>query len=204
VLLFAFVAGAAIHGCGSDRSPGNGAASGENGPDASSGGATGNGGTSGAGDASADGGAPPPIVPGTIDSIWQRASAHLTAIDSTASPPSFVDETVDLPPTRASDEFDGKRVQSFQQIKDDTLVTYFFKEGDTVYYRATEALTHVDTIYTTSATETARLYELNKGQLVETFSYILGSTIIANETTFTAYTGSFPPKSWPTKAIDIP
>lgn len=212
VLLFAFVAGAAIHGCGSDGSPGKGpdganagsGATGENGPDAGSGGATGNGGTSGAGNASGDSGAPPQIVPGTIDSIWQRASAHLTAIDSAASPPSFTDETVALPPTRASEEFGGDQVQSFQQIKDDTLITYFFKEGDTVYYRATEPLTHVDPIYATSGTEPARLFELVKGQLVETFSYTLGTAIIANETTFTAYAGSFPPKSWPTKAIDIP
>ena len=231
VLLVSFVAGAAIYGCGSDGSPGKGpdggegaspghganagrganaghGGSGENGPDASGGGATGfdagSGGTSGAGNTSTDSGAPPPIVPGTIDSIWQRASAHLTAIDSAASPPSFADETVDLPPARASDEFGGQQVQSFQQIKDDTLVTYFFKEGDTVYYRATEPLTRVDTIYATGAAQPARVYELVKGQLVETFTYTLGTAIVANETTFTAYTGSFPPKSWPTKAIDIP
>jgi hypothetical protein len=158
----------------------------------------------GASDASTDGGAPLPVVPGTIDSIWKRATTHITAINATSSPPSFFDDTVALPATVPSAEFGDHQVESFQQIKDDTLITYFLKAGDTVYYRATEPLTHLDEIYATQVADLSRLFELKEGLLVETFQYTVGVNLIVNETTFTAYTGSFPPKSWPTKAIDIP
>jgi hypothetical protein len=67
----------------------------------------------------------------------------------------------------------------------------------------TRPTTHVDALYATTTGDLSRLFEIKKGQLTETFTYTLGTSFVLSETTFTAYKGTFPPASWPQKAVAL-
>jgi hypothetical protein len=160
------------------------------GPDGG-GGSTANGGSSGSGQT------------GDFGSIWKAVSGDVAVIDN-ASPSAPQSAHVDIPSTNVNGAT-GEAVDAYLKFEGDTLVTYAWSEGDQFYHRIREAGQADATSFTPLSSAGASLirsYTLDHGVLTCTGIQTVGDQAIYLTTTYAAYTGTFPPPSWPKTMVE--
>jgi hypothetical protein len=138
--------------------------------------------------------------PGTFDSIWKRESALLQTIDSTSPFPTT--QPITLPST-ITEPVDGREVDFYQQILNDTLISYVWRTEDTSYYRIEQALTKANDSYVLSTDGASHLFLIKNGRLTDQTSMPFGQAVFISTATYAKYDGPFPPATWPAEVIDF-
>jgi hypothetical protein len=138
--------------------------------------------------------------PGTFDSIWKRQSALVQAFDP--SNPVPTNQTITLPAT-ITDPVDGREIDVYQTIQNDTLVSHSYRIGDGAYYRILQPVTKVDDQYLGSFDDSSHIFSLKDGRLEDQTSIVLGSAVFTSSATYQKYDGPLPPTTWPAQVIEI-
>lgn len=137
---------------------------------------------------------------GTFGDLWQRAATDLSVFDQITG--SYKTKTVAGAEPVPWPE-DGEPLESFLSIVDDQLVTQVWQQGEPVYHTLRQPLLVIDEEnFMLAGTDSSRSFSLMDGHLYEVSQTQFGDTIVLTETTYGAYQGAFPPKKWPTQALE--
>ena len=182
--------------CGSESS--SKALPGAGGDDASGG--TGN---DGQGDGPGDGpggGTESGSKTGTFGSIWKQTKSEVLAFDSAnGGIPQQAD--VKIPALYPVWETDTD-AEMYTTFKDDQLWLYAFVQGNSRYFLVkVEALAAADDVVTFQLASMSGIYTLSEGVLTRTSTSVHSKLLASTTTTYTPYTGAFPPEGWPSEEV---
>lgn len=168
----------------------------------SSGSSAANGGSAGSPDDAGSAGRSGSGAKAKFDSIWRRTSAEVVAISNDGG--SFPEEKhFEMPAKIEHPEYETD-VEIFEQIEGVTLIVYAHFDESEVYQRLRFPLMAAGNTFSwLGQNGVSGVYDVHDNALRLSMTQQTDMAVVLTTTHYEAYTGSFPPASWPKKVVDV-